>query len=178
MMKNLKSIDSPFPLAVFLLGMALANVAAAASRPNVVLIYADDLGYGDLGSFGGELIDTPNVDRLAREGMRFTNGYAACAVCSPTRAAVQTGRYPGRLFVTDWIRSRFQGGKIPEDRINPCLAPESQWRGKNVLCPPNALWMESAEITIAEILKTKGYATCYIGKWHLGTDAWYPQEQG
>ena len=110
--------------------------------------------------------------------MRFTNGYAACAVCSPTRAAVQTGRYPARLYVTDWIRSRFQGGKIPEDKVNPCLAPVSQWRGRKVLCPPNALWMESEEITIAEILKSKGYKTCYIGKWHLGTDPWYPEKQG
>lgn len=146
--------------------------------PNIVLILVDDLGWMDLGCQGSDLFETPHLDKLAAEGIRFTNAYAACAVCSPTRAAVQTGRYPARLFVTDWIRARFQGGKIPADRINPCLAPVEKWRGKKVLCPPNALWMESSEITIAEALKTKGYTTCYIGKWHLGTDDWYPDKQG
>jgi arylsulfatase A len=91
---------------------------------------------------------------------------------------VQTGRYPGRLFVTDWIRSRFQGGSVPADKVNPCLRPQSQWRGGKMLCPPNALWMESSEITTAEILNKAGYETCYIGKWHLGTDPWYPEKQG
>ncbi|MDH3585186.1 MAG: sulfatase, partial [Phycisphaerae bacterium] len=141
-------------------------------------ILVDDLGWMDLGCQGSKYYQTPHIDRLAAEGMRFTDGYAACAVCSPTRAAVQTGRYPGRLFVTDWIRSRFQGGKIPEDRINPCLRPVNQWKGRKLRCPPNALWMESSEITIAEALKPAGYATGYIGKWHLGTDPWYPTEQG
>ncbi|MEE2641133.1 MAG: sulfatase [Planctomycetota bacterium] len=145
---------------------------------NVILILVDDLGWMDLGCQGSDLFETPHLDRLAEQGMRFTNGYAACAVCSPTRAAVQTGRYPGRLLVTDWIRSRFQGGRIPADKVNPCLAPVEKWKGKKVLCPPNALWMESSEITIAEMMKTRGYSTCYIGKWHLGTDDWYPQKQG
>ena len=151
----------------------------AETKPlNVVLVLVDDLGWMDLGCQGSEYYETPHIDRLAAEGMRFTNGYAACAVCSPTRAAVQTGRYPGRLFVTDWIRSRFQGGAIPKDKVNPCLRPESEWRGRQVLCPPNSLWMESDEITIAEALKGAGYTTCYIGKWHLGADPWYPEQQG
>ena len=152
--------------------------SSVVQTPNVVLILVDDLGWMDLGCQGSDLFETPHLDKLAESGMRFTNGYAACAVCSPTRAAVQTGRYPGRLYVTDWIRSRFQGGKIPADKVNPCLAPVEKWRGKKVLCPPNALWMESSEITIAEVLKAKGYTTCYIGKWHLGTDDWYPERQG
>ncbi len=157
----------------------LATTTWAAEKPlNVVLVLVDDLGWMDLGCQGSKFYETPNIDRLASEGMRFTDGYAACAVCSPTRAAVQTGRYPGRLFVTDWIRSRFQGGEIPADGLNPCLRPQSQWRGSKVLCPPNALWMESSEITIAEVLKSAGYKTCYIGKWHLGTDPWYPEKQG
>jgi len=145
---------------------------------NFVLILVDDLGWMDLGCQGSDFYETPHLDKLARQGVRFTNGYAACAVCSPTRAAVQTGRYPGRLFVTDWIRSRFQGGNIPESKINPSHAPQAQWRGKKVLCPPNALWMESSEITIAEMLRQADYKSCYIGKWHLGTDEWYPEQQG
>jgi arylsulfatase A-like enzyme len=157
----------------------LANSASAAEQPlNFVLVLVDDLGWTDLGCQGSEYYETPHIDRLAAEGMRFTDGYAACAVCSPTRAAVQTGRYPGRLFVTDWIRARFQGGAIPADKVNPCLRPTSEWRGGKVLCPPNALWMESSEVTIAEALKPAGYASCYIGKWHLGPDDWYPTEQG
>lgn len=183
----------PFRAATFVcfilwigLGASFPNESAAsepetsrhAGSPNIVLILVDDLGWMDLGCQGSDLFETPHLDRLASEGMRFTNGYAACAVCSPTRAAVQTGRYPGRLYVTDWIRSRFQGGQVPADKVNPCLAPVEKWKGKKVLCPPNALWMESDEITIAEALKTQDYRTCYIGKWHLGTDPWYPQQQG
>lgn len=165
---------------IFGLAVLTATQASAKeSEPlNFVLVLVDDLGWMDLGCQGSRYYETPHIDALASQGMRFTDGYAACAVCSPTRAAVQTGRYPSRLFVTDWIRSRFQGGEIPEDLINPCLLPVSEWKGKTVLCPPNALWMESSEITIAEALKTAGYKTCYIGKWHLGTDPWYPTEQG
>jgi arylsulfatase A len=110
--------------------------------------------------------------------VRFTDGYAACAVCSPTRAAVQTGRYPHRTGVTDWIRSRFQGGGIPADKKNPCWAPQEKWKGRKLLVPPNALWLESKETTIAELLRPAGYSSCYIGKWHLGTEPWYPTEQG
>lgn len=166
-------------LAAWLIALATATSNAADRPLNFVLVLVDDLGWTDLGCQGSTYYKTPNIDRLASEGMRFTDGYAACAVCSPTRAAVQTGRYPARLYVTDWIRSRFQGGQIPQDELNPCLRPVEQWkRGPKLLCPPNALWMESNEVTIAEALKLAGYTTCYIGKWHLGTDPWYPTEQG
>jgi arylsulfatase A len=106
--------------------------------------------------------------------MKFTNGYAACAVCSPTRAAVMTGRYPARVGVTDWIRARFQGGKArgPDE-------PEYVGGPNNrVLCPRNPIWMEREEVTIAEALKPAGYVSCHIGKWHLGTDDYYPTRQG
>ncbi len=166
-----------------MMGAALAAgpVAAiaqrhAARRPNLVLILVDDLGWTDIGCYGSTYYETPHVDRLATEGMRFTDGYAACAVCSPTRAAVMTGRYPARLGVTDWIRSRFQGGRIPADNKNP-----TEYVGgpkDKLLCPPNALWMELDEITIAEALKPAGYTCCHIGKWHLGPDDWYPEKQG
>ena len=165
-------------LAVLLLCLASSARGADSKPMNFVLVLVDDLGWMDLGCQGSDFYETPHLDKLASQGIRFTNGYAACAVCSPTRAAMQTGRYPGRLFVTDWIRSRFQGGAVPADKINPSLAPQSRWRGRKMLCPPNALWMESSEITVAEVLRKAGYSTCYIGKWHLGTDDWYPQKQG
>jgi arylsulfatase A-like enzyme len=130
----------------------------------------------DTGCYGSGFYETPNIDRLAAEGMLFTDGYAACAVCSPTRAAVMTGRYPARLGVTDWIRARFQDGKIPADKKNPTEYIGS--KNKKLLCPPNALWMELEEITVAEALKSAGYTSCHVGKWHLGADDWYPDRQG
>ncbi len=170
------------------IGLAAATLGAAGglsqslarqrrkARPNFVFILIDDLGWADTACYGSGFYETPNIDRLAAHGMRFTNAYAACAVCSPTRAAVMTGRYPARLGVTDWIRSRFQGGDIPADRKNP-----TQYVGRanrKLLCPPNALWMESEEVTVAEALKPAGYVSCHIGKWHLGPDDWYPDRQG
>ncbi|MCH9021932.1 MAG: sulfatase-like hydrolase/transferase, partial [Planctomycetes bacterium] len=145
-------------------------------RPNVVFFLIDDLGWTDAGCYGSRYFETPHIDQLAKDGMRFTDGYAACAVCSPTRAAVMTGRYPARLGVTDWIRASFQGSQIPADGKNP----SGYVGGKNrkVLCPKNALWMELEEITIAEVLKKADYTTCYIGKWHLGFEDWYPDKQG
>ncbi len=150
--------------------------AGAASKPNFVFILVDDLGWADTGCYGSTYYETPNIDRMAREGMRFTNGYAACAVCSPTRAAVMTGRYPARLGVTDWIRASWQGSSVPEDRKNP-----SGYEGgtdRKLLCPKNALWLESEETTIAEALGSAGYVSCHVGKWHLGFDDWYPEKQG
>jgi len=144
--------------------------------PNVVFVLVDDLGWADLACYGSTYYETPNLDRLASQGMRFTNAYAACAVCSPTRAAVMTGRYPGRVGITDWIRAGFQGTQIPADRKNP-----TEYVGgtkRRLLCPPNPFWMELEEVTIAEILNEAGYATCHIGKWHLGFDDWYPDRQG
>ncbi len=149
---------------------------ATDKKPNFVFILVDDLGWIDTGCYGSKFYETPNIDRLAAEGMRFTDAYAACAVCSPTRAAVMTGRYPARLGVTDWIRARFQGGKIPENKKNPTEYVGG--KNKKLLCPPNALWMELEEITIAEALKPAGYTSCHIGKWHLGADDWYPDRQG
>jgi len=160
--------------AAVLPGNLSAAPTAAKRKPNIVLILVDDLGWTDVGCFGSKYYETPNIDRLAAEGMKFTNGYAACAVCSPTRAAVMTGRYPARLGITDWIRARFQGGKIPADKKNP-----SGYTGRGpVQCPRNALWMEHEEVTIAEALKPAGYVSCHIGKWHLGPDDWYPEKQG
>ena len=155
---------------------ALSSFAQATNHPNVIVILVDDMGWMDLSCQGSDYYRTPSIDRLATEGMRFTNGYAACAVCSPTRAALQTGRYPHRIGVTDWIRSRFQRGRIG----TPAKNPTEYVGGKNrkFLCPPNPYWMEHEEISIAEVLKGQGYQSGYIGKWHLGDPAWFPPGQG
>ncbi len=161
---------------VGLLLPGMGGQAEAARKPNFILVLVDDMGWTDLGCQGSKFYETPHIDKLAKGGMRFTNAYAACAVCSPTRAAVMTGRYPARLGITDWIRARFQGGKIPANRKNPVKYVGGP-RNK-LLCPPNPLWMEHEEVTIAELLKKAGYATCHVGKWHLGADDWYPEKQG
>ncbi|MEX0773971.1 MAG: sulfatase [Balneolales bacterium] len=143
---------------------------------NVIVINVDDLGWADLSVQGSSYYETPHIDGLASSGIRFTNAYAAASICSPTRASLLTGRYPARIGITDWIRSGFQGGEVPEDRENP-----TEYVGgtdKMLLTPPNPLWMERDEVTIAEILKEAGYTSAHIGKWHLGADAWYPEKQG
>ncbi|MCW5558423.1 MAG: sulfatase-like hydrolase/transferase, partial [Verrucomicrobiae bacterium] len=133
---------------------------AAEARLNVVLILADDLGAHDLGITGSRFHETPNLDRLAREGMRFTQAYSACTVCSPTRAAMMTGKAPARLQITDWIA----GHDFPKAR----LRPPSDWRKELPL----------DETTLAERAKAEGYATIHIGKWHLGGEGFWPAEQG
>ena len=146
----------------------------AAKKLNYILINIDDMGWADLGCFGSKYFETPHIDKLAASGMKFTDGYAACAVCSPTRAAIMTGRYPARVGITDWIRAKFQGGKSGGKN------PTEYVGGKKgrLACPPNPFWLEHEEITLAEALKTVGYTTCHIGKWHLGPDDWFPEKQG
>ena len=122
----------------------------AATRPNIVLFLIDDLGWKDLGCYGSDYYKTPNIDRLATQGVRFTNGYAACAVCSPTRAAILTGKYPARLMLTEWL---------PSGR----WSPKAKLRSGRFL---RALPLE--EITLAEALRKGGYRTLHVGKWHLG----------
>jgi arylsulfatase A len=143
------------------------------TKPNIILIVVDDLGWKDLGCFGSKYYETPNIDELSAGGMRFTNAYAASAVCSPTRAAIMTGRYPARIGITDWIRSEFQGGEIIDGRN-----PTGYDRMEDLMCPRNRMFLEHSEVTIAELLKPLGYATCHVGKWHLGQESWYPETQG
>jgi arylsulfatase A-like enzyme len=134
----------------------------AQTRPlNFVFILIDDYGWKDTGYNGSTYYETPNIDRLAREGMQFTNGYAAAPVCTPTRAAIMTGKYPGRLHMTCHI----QGAKHNK--------PYSR-----LIAPTPEINMPHSEITIAELLKPKGYATASIGKWHLGATGYHPTEQG
>jgi arylsulfatase A-like enzyme len=139
---------------------AILFPAPAAAPPNVVFILIDDMGWADGGCFGSKYYQTPNLDRLAAAGMRFTQAYAACAVCSPTRAAILTGKTPARLHITDWIagegtpaKSRF---RIPD------------WQQQLPL----------EETTLAEAFKKLGYTTAHVGKWHLGGPDYFPQHQG
>jgi arylsulfatase A len=149
-------------------GCATGGTAATAKvkRPNFVFILIDDMGWKDLGCYGASFFETPNIDRLAAEGMRFTDAYAACAVCTPTRASVMTGKYPARLHMDGHIR--------------PDLKPYPQGSGK-LINPQFKQWLEPSEETIAEVLKAGDYISASIGKWHLGEQSgpqYRPQNQG
>jgi arylsulfatase A-like enzyme len=146
-------------LVSLLVSAIIAPAQPAAPRHNIVFILADDLGYADLACYGSEFYDTPALDRLARDGMRFTQNYSACTVCSPTRACILTGKYPARLHVTDWIP-----GLMP---VNPRL-----------LVPDWTKQLPLEEPTIADALRAAGYATACIGKWHLGEAPFYPEKHG
>jgi arylsulfatase A-like enzyme len=130
-----------------------------AEEPNVVVFLVDDLGYMDIGANNPDCFyDTPNIDRLSDSGMRFTDGYAANPVCSPTRYSLMTGKYPTRVQATNFFSGKRAGSFNPAPLVDE---------------------MAAEEITIAEALKTKGYATFFAGKWHLGnTEELYPQGQG
>lgn len=129
-------------------------------RPNIVLLLVDDWGWADLGAYGSTFYETPHLDKMAAEGVRFTNAYASCPVCSPSRAALLTGKVPPRVNITDWIPGRKQ------HPFSPIVMPEDS----------DHLALE--ETTIAEALKPLGYATASIGKWHLGGEGFEPTRQG
>ncbi len=142
---------------------AFGGGAAAAEkpkRPNFVFILIDDMGWTDPACYGSDFHETPNIDRLASRGMRFTRGYAACPVCSPTRASIMTGKYPARLKLTNFIAGR------------------RQLENARVLPADYKLFMELDEVTIAEALKPAGYATAHLGKWHMGGESHFPDKQG
>ena len=142
---------------------AAASLSAApAPPPNIVLILADDLGWSDLGCYGSDLHLTPNIDALARSGMRFNQAYSASPVCSPTRASILTGKNPARLGMTIWR----EGSLRPPDPKLPLLTA------------PSIHDLPPTEITLAEALKDKGYLTALIGKWHLGDADHSPQANG
>lgn len=133
--------------------------AQAGRPPNIVFFLVDDLGYMDIGANNPDTFyETPHVDRLAREGMRFTSGYAANPVCSPTRYSIMTGKYPSRVGATNW----FSG--VREGRFRPAPLNDR---------------MPLEEVTLAEALKDGGYRTAFVGKWHLGpTEEYWPEAQG
>jgi arylsulfatase A len=142
-------LSSPLPV----------HAGAPVKRPNVIIILADDLGWSDLACYGSDLHATPHLDQLAKGGMRFNQNYSACTVCSPTRAALLTGKYPARLHITDWI---------------PGLMPDNP----KLLVPDWTKYLPTTETTLAKLLRSMGYATAMIGKWHLGGEAYYPDKHG
>ena len=148
-------------LRLLFIALAVSAISRAAEKraPNVIFFLIDDWGWTDGGTFGSKLYETPNIDRLASQGMKFTQAYAACTVCSPTRAAVLTGKYPARLHITDWIA----GHKRPHAKLK---------------IPDWTLQLPLEEKTIAEELKARGYATALFGKWHLGNEEFFPEKQG
>jgi arylsulfatase A-like enzyme len=140
-------------------GGAAEPTATPPDLPNVIVILVDDMGWRDLACQGSGFYETPHIDRLAAAGMRFTQGYSACTVCSPTRAAILTGQYPARLHITDWIA----GHQRPHAKLLP---------------PDWTQHLPLETVTVAERLSAAGYATASIGKWHLGGPAFHPEHQG
>ena len=146
---------------------SMTTATNAAEKPNILFILIDDLGWMDLEFQGNRLVDTPALNRFAKQGMRFTDAYAAAPVCSPTRAAIMTGLFPARLKITNHIpdQPRFipdQPKVLPADMLN---------------------YLPSEKITVAELLKEAGYSTAFLGKWHLsgtgrGEAKWEPTAQG
>jgi len=131
-------------------------------QPNILFILIDDMGWRDLTCYGSSFYETPHLDRLAAEGMLFTDGYAACPVCSPTRASLLTGKYPARVGITDYIDWR------------------GQWHPRRGLLidAPYLKGLPESEVTVAQALREGGYRTWHIGKWHLGGPGRYPTDCG
>ena len=135
------------------------SAADGPARPNFVFFLVDDLGWADVGCYGSEFHDTPNIDRLAKQGMRFTSAYAACPVCSPTRASILSGKYPAHVNLTDFIPGHWR----PWAKL---VVPEFEQQ------------LPLAEVTLAEALKAGGYAAASFGKWHLGGRDFHPGKHG
>ncbi|WP_206109253.1 sulfatase [Paenibacillus sp. HB172176] len=127
-------------------------------RPNMILILMDDMGWMDLGCYGSSFYETPNLDRLAAEGMTFRDAYAACPVCSPTRASIMSGKYPATLGITNYIGALQEKGKL--------------------LGAPYVDHLPLSEKSVAAALRDGGYRTWHVGKWHLGASPYYPQHHG
>lgn len=139
------------------------ELAVPSERPNVVFILADDLGWRDLSNEGSTFYESPHIDRIANEGMKFTRGYATCQVCSPSRASLMTGKYPARLDITDWIGA----------------AEGEQWKRNTKLLPATYNHqLPSDDTTLAEAFREAGYRTFFAGKWHLGGEGSLPTDHG
>lgn len=151
-------------------GTAVAR-AAAPRRPNVIFILADDLGWRDTGIYGSKLYRTPNIDKLASRGVRFTNAYAACPLCSPTRASILTGQWPARLGITS------PAAHLPQVVLEQTIGEKAQPTHK-ALQANTKTRLVTEYFTLAEAFKEAGYATAHFGKWHLGREPYDPLHQG
>ena len=150
----------PLPLALF--SICIFQQIALARSPNVCFILVDDWGWRDAGIQGSDFYETPNIDRFAGTSLRFTQAYAASPVCSPTRAAIMTGKHPARLDMTIWHEGALAGGPKNRRLLNAVANPD----------------LPHTEVTLAELFKQQSYFTAHIGKWHLGRAAYYPETQG
>ncbi|MCH2211006.1 MAG: sulfatase [Fuerstiella sp.] len=139
---------------------------AFARKPNVVFILADDLGWRDLSNEGSSYYESPHIDRIAREGMKFTRGYATCQVCSPSRASILTGKYPTNHGITTWIGDRSGEAWRDTGRNDSHLPPEYNQQ------------LRASEITLPEVIQKSGYRTFFAGKWHLGSRGSWPTDHG
>ena len=137
----------------------IARNSGKEAKPNFLFLLVDDLGWADLACYGSTFHETPHLDRLAREGVRFTDAYTAASICSPTRASLMTGKHPVRVNITDWI-------------------PGSSGKGRKLRTPLDDHHLALEEVTIAEALREGGYSTFYTGKWHLGGAQFSPDKQG
>lgn len=139
-------------------------------KPNIVFILIDDLGWRDLECYGSDFYETPCIDKLAREGMMFTNAYASCPVCSPTRASLLTGKYPARLGLTDYISG-------PGVKVESTGYVGGNVKGK-LVDVPYIHYLDNKEYCMPKAFRDAGYSTWHIGKWHLGGNEYLPENQG
>lgn len=172
-------INKDKPIIRLLVAISLMTIYGSCSKPeqqntrppNIIFFMVDDMGWMDAEIYGSQYYETPNINRLAELGMRFTRAYAANPLCSPTRASIMTGKHPGRFFLTQ------PAGHLPPNPNEVLLKDKGpQWQ--KVVCPKSRTFMPLEEYTIAEALKTKGYVTAHIGKWHLGHEDYWPEKQG
>ncbi len=155
----------------FLASTAFFSVASFSQsrtpqKPNVLFILADDYGYHDLSCMGSKYYETPNIDRIANEGMVFTDGYATCSVCSPSRASIMSGKFPARHGITDWIGAASGEAWRKQKRFNKLLPAEYVHQ------------LASEYVTLPEAMKEGGYKTFFAGKWHLGEKGSWPEDHG
>jgi arylsulfatase A-like enzyme len=148
----------------YILSLSVLFAVSLGARPlNVVFILVDDLGVNDIGIEGSTFYETPHIDQLAASGMRFTQGYATCQVCSPSRASIMLGKYPARTGITDWIGA----------------ATGTKWnRNDRVLPSENRSSLPAEDVTLAEAMKEGGYKTFFAGKWHMGGEGSFPEDHG
>ena len=150
----------------FTLLIACSPESKEETRPNVLFILADDFGYHDMSVMGSKYYETPNIDRIATEGMIFTNGYAACQVCSPSRASIMSGKFAARHGITDWIGAPTGENWRKTGRSNQLLPPEYEHA------------LNAEYVTLPEAMKEVGYLTFFAGKWHLGEKGSWPEDHG